>query len=321
LVVASLVVAPSARAHADEPEPPPSEPAANAPRSADPIAEQARAHHRRGLQLYDEGDYRLAVVELERAYEISRSYKVLFNIGQVYFQLNAYAKARRALEQYLRDGGAEIAEARRADVEKDLATLRTRTATLVVRSNVAGAEVTIDDAVVGKAPLEGVLVDAGTRRVMLTSPGYMARTRDVTVAGGDVKTVAIELAEVKPAVVVRTTGLPAATIVAWIATGVLAAGATGTGIAANAAASTYETKRESPIPGSPEQARADLDRQRDLVSGLALATDVLAVSTIVAGGIALYLTLREKKTDPLPPRAGIALCRSCRGATGFTLAF
>lgn len=327
LIVLGALLAPGGSALADEPAAEASAPAAEASAPAapaaeadpppDPVAEQARAHHRRGLELYDEGDYRLAVVELERAYAVSGSYKVLFNIGQVYFQLASYAKARRAFEQYLREGGAEINDARRAEVEKDLATLRARTARMNVRANVQGADVSIDDTFAGKAPLEGVLVDAGTRRIRVSSPGHAAGTRDVTLAGGDVQTITIELTESKPDVVVTTTGLPGKTIAAWIATGVLAAGAAGTGIAASAAASTYDTKRGTPIAGSPEQARDDLERQRSLVRGLAIATDVLMVSTLVVGGIALYLTLRE------PPKKDLPRAHAYVGgrAAGFALGF
>src|SRR5512146_1507807 len=140
LLAALLLAAP---ARADEPAPPVAE------EPADPTAEEARAHHRRGLALYDEGDFRLALIEFERAYSIGKNYKILYNIGQVHFQLNAYANARRALELYLHDGAGAIAAKRREDVEKDLATLRGRTATLTVHVNVADAEVTINQSVAG----------------------------------------------------------------------------------------------------------------------------------------------------------------------------
>ncbi len=270
----------------------------------DPVTTDVRAHHRRGLELFDEGDYRLALVEFERAYAIGKSYKVLFNIGQVYFQLNRYAKARSVLERYLAEGGDAITPERRADVERDLTTLRARTATLTVHANVRDAEVAIDDTILGKSPLDNALVDAGDVRIRVTRNGYVQRIREVTLAGGDVQTITVDLVEAKPDVVVTTTGLPGAAIASWITTGILAAGAIGTGIAASSASSEYDTKRESPIAGSPQRGRADLERQRDLVNGLALTTDILAITTLVAGGVALYLTLRERpRTDAPRPQA------------------
>lgn len=290
-------------ARADDPPStatPPSTSAGEPP--VDQATIEARAHHRRGLELYDEGDYRLALVEFQRAYEVGKSYKTLFNIGQVYFQLQNYAKARLTLEQYLAQGGSAIPEARRAEVEKDLASLEKRTATLSVRANVAEAEVIVDDVVVGTTPLPAVVVNAGETRIRVEKRGFTARVQSVTLAGGDASTIVIELAPSKPDVVVTqtTNGLSGGVVASWIITGVLAAGTVGTGIAALAASSKYDTKRETPISGSVAEAKADLERQKNLVGGLAVATDILAVSTVVATGISLYLTFRPKPAPEAP---------------------
>lgn len=65
LVVVGLVLA--APAGADEP--------ARGAQETSPVGEEARAHHRRGLELYDEGDYRLALVEFQRAYAVGQNHK------------------------------------------------------------------------------------------------------------------------------------------------------------------------------------------------------------------------------------------------------
>ena len=83
---------------------------------------------RRGVEFYQAGDYKLALIEFERVYQIAPSYKYLYNIGQVNLQLNNYARAQIALRDYLCGGGSEIAEARRAEVLGDLEGLRKRTA-------------------------------------------------------------------------------------------------------------------------------------------------------------------------------------------------
>jgi PEGA domain len=296
-LVALLLLLGARPALADEPPAPTAPPVVEGSES-DP----SRQHHRRGLELYDEREFRLALIEFERAYEFGKNYKILYNIGQVQFQLNNYAKARLALEQYLRDGGAAIADKRRQDVEKDLVTLRGRTATLTVRVNVPDAEVTINQTIAGKAPLEGVLVEAGTLRVQVTRVGYAPRVREIALAGGDDQIVNVDLLEQRPDVVVTqvSTGLPAPAIAGWIVTGLLAAGAVGTGIAAIGAKSEYDTKRTTPIAGSPAEGRADLERQRDLVGALAVTTDILAGAALVAGGISLYLTLRDRPKPDAP---------------------
>ncbi len=291
---------------ADEPPaespPPTSEPATSeqAPPPRDAVAEEARARYRRGIELFDDGDYRLALLELERAYSLSPNYKVLYNIAQVHFQLNEYAKARAAFERYLKEGGSDVPESRRAEVEKELATLKTRVAILSVNVNIADAEVTLNGEPVGKGSLSRVVVDAGVLRVQVAAQGFGMQTRVVKLAGGDETTMSIVLTKSTPDIIVSREGLPATAIAGWITTGILVAGAVGTGIAANAAASRYDTKRSAPIQGSPQEAAADLDRQRSLVQGLAVTTDVLAVAAILAGGVSLYLTLRRSPQEDAP---------------------
>lgn len=297
LLATSLIAASNPRpARADEP----SAPTETDEPTADATTLEARAHHRRALQLYDDGEYRLALVEFERAYAIGKSYKVLFNIGQVSYQLTRYAKARVAFERYLADGGNRVDTDRRAAVERDLTTLKLRTASLSIHVNGPGATVVINDEPAGQAPIDDAIVDAGALRVNISRDGWTPAVRQVTLAGGDSQTLDVTLSPVRREVIETRpsgTGLSGPALAGWIATGVLAAGAIGTGIAANAASSTYDTKLNSPIAGSPADAHADLEHQRNVVRGLAITTDALIVGSLIAGGIALWLTIRGPHPD------------------------
>ena len=53
--------------------------------------EEARRRFDRGVKLYSEGDFTLAVIEFERAYELVANYRVLYNIGHVSIQLRQHA--------------------------------------------------------------------------------------------------------------------------------------------------------------------------------------------------------------------------------------
>lgn len=272
--------------------------------------DDARARVKRGLELYDEGEYRLSLTELQRAYELVPNYKVLYNIGQVHIQLGEYAEAQRVLRRYLDDGKDEITAERRADVEKDLAMLAGRVAVVTIEVNVPDAEVFVNDRPVpagGRGAIAKTPVDPGAVRIVVTRPGYESQTKAVNVATGDQTVVKIQLAPVKrDVIVVDEGGVPKIAVVGWIVTGVLAAGAVGTGIAANAAYSKFEDQRASPIPGSAEQAAVDLDKQGNLADALALTTDILIGSAIVAGGVSLWLTLRGKPKPPGVPAFRIA---------------
>src|SRR5438105_2983977 len=70
--------------------------------------DQAKAHFKNGTDLYDENNFRGALVEFQRAYELAPSYKILFNIGQVDMELQDYAGAMTAYARYLREGGPDV---------------------------------------------------------------------------------------------------------------------------------------------------------------------------------------------------------------------
>jgi hypothetical protein len=165
--------------------------AAPATGRADPAADtdavaRARQHFRRGVQLYEEDDFRAALIEFNRAYQLAPNPAVLYNVGQSYYQLRDYAGALTTLERYLREAGAQIAGDRRAQVQAELQELRGRVAHVAVRSNVAGAELTIDDAPVDHAlPHDPLLIGAGRHKLTTSKRGYIANTRIVDIAGGD----------------------------------------------------------------------------------------------------------------------------------------
>jgi hypothetical protein len=62
--------------------------------------QEARAHYMRGVQLYNDGDFKLALIEFTRSYDLAPTYKILYNIGEVNLQLNNYASSLDALERY-----------------------------------------------------------------------------------------------------------------------------------------------------------------------------------------------------------------------------
>jgi hypothetical protein len=151
-----------------------------------PVLHEAASHFERGVKLYEELDWRAALIEFERAYSIAPHYAVLYNIGQSRYQLQDYAGALSAFEQYLALGGsqgpADVAGRVRATVDE----LRGRVARLLVTTNVDDAEITVDDIVVGKTPLASPLVlSEGRRRIGASKAGYASAGRTVDVAGKD----------------------------------------------------------------------------------------------------------------------------------------
>ena len=293
-------------------------PAAGEAAAAEPSPEavkEAAQRYERGLELYSEGDYGLAVIEFERAYELVPNYRVLYNIGQVRIQLGRYARAKKALEEYLAKGGDEIKPERRESVKRDLEMLAGRTALLMVITNEPGADIVLDSLVVGQSPLtEPLLVDAGEHTLEVRKAGFYSKGSPVKLAGRDETTVTLEITkipEVKPGptVVERIEG-PVVKIdrtpmwIAWAATGAFAIGAGVVGYFGITKANDLESMRtDFPI------SRKKLDDTTNSAQTLFIVSDSLAAAAVVAGGVALYLTLttsgggKPAPKDQAPPAA------------------
>jgi hypothetical protein len=164
-------------------------------------SEEAHAHFQRGTDFYNEGRLDAALAEFQRAYEVSPSYAVLYNIGRVRAELGQPVEASRAFAQYLAEGGSAIPAARRQEVDALLATQRARVGRLRIESNVDGSTVSVDGADVATTPLaEAIEVGAGHHTVGVRAPGYEAVTIAVDLAGSVEQPVVVEL---RPAVVPR----------------------------------------------------------------------------------------------------------------------
>ena len=290
-------------------------PGAPAPAAADAqpspeVLAEAKQRFDRGYELYEEGDYPLALIEFNRAYELVPNYRVLYNIGQVCIQLGKYADARRALEEYLAKGGDQLGAERRTAVNKDLVMLNRRTAFLTIGANIENAEVLVDDVSVGKTPLgPALLMDAGVHRVTLRRSGYLPKTEDVTLAGGDNKAIDVTLElqpEAKQTIVVREREVvddSAQTwmIAGWATTGALVAGAIVTGIMGKNEANELDQLR-----GADARDYTDLGQRIDdtkkNASTLFLASDVMTGAALIVGGLSLWITLDppepERPTSP-----------------------
>jgi hypothetical protein len=282
----------------------------------------AGAHFKHGVALYKDGDYEGALVEFRRAQELTPNYRVLYDIGQSLYQLQRYADALKAFEDYLAQGGTQLAPVRRASVEADLKALRARVGHLEVVVNVEGAEVRVDDQVVGTSPLAApLLVSIGHRKITVAKADRVSVEKFVDIAVGDRAKIVFDLPA--PMAIVPTppaSSVPAPTKEAalpavpssqapppapepgggslvwlpWATTGLLAVGTGVTG----AIALGYKTALSNDLatfPGNPNTINADRTNGKTL----SIASDILLGATAISLGVALYVTLR-----PHPTRSG-----------------
>jgi len=262
-----------------------------APASDVSDVELARQHFAQATKLYKDGDFDAALVQFERAYEVKPNYKVLYNIGQTYFQLRQYVEARDAMQRYVKEGGAQVEGERLAAVTKDLADLEKRIANVTINVNANDATVLVDGKKVGTTPLSGpVAVSEGQRSISVEAPNRGVLQRLIRVAGGESQTLNLTVEEAQ-VVVVHTKSADAKPVhlgpVFWttaISAIVLGGGAGVTGyVALKAQHDNKDQQKEFGVTAK------QLDDSDHRAKTFALTTDILAGTAIACAAVATVI--------------------------------
>jgi hypothetical protein len=274
------------------------------PRSvlADASGRDAGRHFQRGVELYNDGDFRGALVEFKRAYALLPRATVLYDIGETEYQLQDYAKALSTLRRFLAETGPNALH--RAEVEATVETLRGRVGRLALNTDAAGCEVSVDDQPAGLTPLPApVAVSVGPRKLSVACAGQATVVRMLEIAGGETTRVDLNLLPpAPPAAVVKAAPTPPPShesvarsrqqhlTLAWATTSVLAGGAIGLGVAALFESSQLKTMKQT-YPVDPTM----LNRQSTLTTALAITTDVVGAVTLAAAAVSTYVTVKERR--------------------------
>jgi hypothetical protein len=150
-----------------------------------PALEEASARFQRGVTLYEAGDFPAALAEFEAAYKLTSRWQVLFNIGVTQKKLFRYDDALRTLGKYLSEGGAQVIEERRKDVERELSEIRALVAEVAVIVEGGTAEVEVDGRAVGQSPLPGpVFLGSGQHVIRARREGHETAERILDVVSG-----------------------------------------------------------------------------------------------------------------------------------------
>jgi hypothetical protein len=169
----------------------------------------AARHYERGLELLQEEAYAQAIIEFERAWELSLDAQVLYNLGMSYVASNRPVDAVDALTRYVASEGARIGPEEKARIEDEIARQTRRIAFLALGVTPEGALVQLDGKEVGTAPLaEPLRLGVGAHEVEVSRPGFLPTTRSVTVAGEERRTLEIALARLADADVARMAQVP-----------------------------------------------------------------------------------------------------------------
>jgi hypothetical protein len=275
-------------------------------------SDEASQRFKSGVSFYKDKDYAAALVEFKRAYELVPNYAVLYNLGQTARELRDYAAALAAFERYLRDGGPRISAVRRKEVATALDELRRKVGRVKIVTSVDGAEIGVDDVIVGVSPrAEPLVVNAGRRRLSAKAAGHTPAQRTVDVASMEETVVSLDLPTIAVAPP-KVEGPPprrAPPVAAWAALGGTAACTIAAGVTGGLAISAHNGLEAAlnTFPGDPKTITAAQSKTRTF----AVATDVLggvaiagAVTTVVL--FVVVPRLGEKTTVGLSP-TGVVL--------------
>jgi hypothetical protein len=286
---------------------------------AEDTKKEAAALFNQALKQSASGDARSALASFRAAYEKFPNFRVLYNIGRVCSGLGDNACAVRAYEQYLQDGAGDVPAKRRKEVEAELATLGKSIGSLTITSNVEGADVSVDDANVGKTPVAApVKVNAGNHTVVLVHEGKKAE-RSVGIAAGETATVDLQIAlEPPPAPAAPPPEAPPPApepppapkepeerhvpILPWAITGGAALVTIVTGALAAGAYSDFQDAKDRF-----GVTRSELDDAQGSARTMFLVTGVFATITIASAAVASYMTWLSPRTQVRVGPSGVFL--------------
>ena len=106
---------------------------------------KAKGHFSVGIEMLDATppNYQGALLQFQQAYELSKSWKVLGNLGLCALQLERDGEAVKHFNRYLKQGGSNISAAERSDIERDLLTIQAGLATVDLGTDVPTAKIIV----------------------------------------------------------------------------------------------------------------------------------------------------------------------------------
>ncbi|MCC6899676.1 MAG: PEGA domain-containing protein [Polyangiaceae bacterium] len=157
---------------------------AEVPPLADALSGAAKAEYEAGKLLYGDGDFAGATLKFQRAYDLSKDGRLLWNVAVCEKNLRHYARVLRVVRRYQTEAGPTLSEADKREATDLVNAVSAFVSPVWVTVNEAGATISVDGEVVARSPFaEPVLVDMGTRRIKVSKRGFRDHTQNVPVAG------------------------------------------------------------------------------------------------------------------------------------------
>lgn len=142
--------------------------------------------YRAGNQLFRQNDKARAGAHYRAAYEASRDPRLLWNIAVVEKDLWQYHKAAISLRRYLQEAGSLLSNEEQQDARDLLEVVQNFIANVTFEVEPAGATISADGEVLGRAPLVGpVPLSLGTREILVEKGGFTTFRARVGLMGSE----------------------------------------------------------------------------------------------------------------------------------------
>ena len=174
---------------------------------AQSAADEAARHFERAIAHADAHEFDAALIEFEKAYELSPHYSVQYNIGLASAAAGRTLAAVRAFERYLAEGGAEIPAERRAQITALIRAERAKLAILELELEPRNAEVVLDGNPT-TLPEKGLELEPGAHELVVRAPGHLERRLPLTLRAGETSNVVVALTHVSSEKVALHCGVP-----------------------------------------------------------------------------------------------------------------
>lgn len=159
----------------------------------DALTDKARQLYEEGRQAAAAGKWADAHASFLAAWAIKPHYQIASNLGVTCLMLGRHREAAEYLTRYLREAPASKVKERQS-AEASLKEALKKVASVTVEVAPAGAEVRVDGAIVGKAPLlDPVFLDPGEHEIAARLEGHEPAQRPITVVAGGRETVLLQL--------------------------------------------------------------------------------------------------------------------------------
>jgi hypothetical protein len=161
------------------PPPPPPPPA---PPVSESLPQAVKTEYEAGKILFQDGDYATALLKFQDAYDKVNDPRLLWNVGACLKNLRHYAKALVVLRKYA--AADSLTAQDRQDARDLIGAIEPFATSVTFKVSEDGAEVALDDEVLGTSPLAGpLLVDIGTRRLRIKKEGFRLVEKEIAVGG------------------------------------------------------------------------------------------------------------------------------------------